>query len=97
MPVYYLSDLVGLALGLDDRQRWALIGILSRRSEWPWPESASSPAGAARTSPGRSMCSSVGRLARADEPGVVCSLAYKYMCSDPGQSLLRQKIASRDD
>jgi heterodisulfide reductase subunit A2 len=27
-------------------------------------------------------------------PGVVCSVAYKYMCSDPGQSLIRQKIAS---
>ena len=27
-------------------------------------------------------------------PGVVCSRAYKYMCSDPGQSLIRQKIAS---
>ena len=32
--------------------------------------------------------------ALADEPGVVCSQAYKYMCSDPGQSLLRQKIKS---
>ncbi len=26
------------------------------------------------------------------EPGVACSLAFKYMCSDPGQSLVRQKI-----
>ncbi len=30
----------------------------------------------------------------ADLPGVVCSVAYKYMCSDPGQSLMRQKIVS---
>jgi len=29
----------------------------------------------------------------AELPGVVCSVAYKYMCSDPGQSLIRQKIA----
>jgi heterodisulfide reductase subunit A2 len=29
----------------------------------------------------------------ADSPGVVCSVAYKYMCSDPGQSLMRRKIA----
>ncbi len=28
----------------------------------------------------------------AAEPGVVCSLAFKYMCSEPGQSLLRRKI-----
>jgi heterodisulfide reductase subunit A len=27
-----------------------------------------------------------------EEPGVVCSLAYKYMCADPGQTLLRKKI-----
>jgi heterodisulfide reductase subunit A2 len=27
-------------------------------------------------------------------PGVHCALDYKYMCSDPGQSLLRDKIAS---
>lgn len=26
-------------------------------------------------------------------PGVVCACAYKYMCSDPGQSLIRQQIA----
>jgi heterodisulfide reductase subunit A2 len=30
----------------------------------------------------------------ADLPGVVCSLAHKYMCSDPGQSLIRQKIVA---
>ncbi len=30
----------------------------------------------------------------ANLPGVACSLAYKYMCSDPGQSLMRQKIVS---
>ena len=30
----------------------------------------------------------------ADLPGVVCSLTYKYLCSDPGQSLIRQKIVS---
>ncbi len=29
----------------------------------------------------------------AELPGVVCSVAYKYMCSDPGQSLMRRKIA----
>ena len=28
----------------------------------------------------------------AEVPGVVCSLSYKYMCSDPGQSLMRRKI-----
>lgn len=27
-------------------------------------------------------------------PGVACSLSYKYMCSDPGQSLMREKIAA---
>ncbi len=27
-------------------------------------------------------------------PGVVCSLNYKYMCSDPGQSMVREKIAA---
>ncbi len=27
-------------------------------------------------------------------PGVRCALDYKYMCSDPGQSLMREKIAS---
>ncbi len=31
--------------------------------------------------------------ALAAEPGVVCSLAFKYMCSEPGQSLLSRKIA----
>jgi heterodisulfide reductase subunit A2 len=30
----------------------------------------------------------------ADLPGVACSVAYKYMCSDPGQSLVRSKIKS---
>lgn len=28
----------------------------------------------------------------AHEPGVVCSLAFKYMCSDPGQSMVRKHI-----
>lgn len=27
-------------------------------------------------------------------PGVACAVAYKYLCSDPGQSLIRQKIVS---
>ncbi|HVN82760.1 MAG TPA: CoB--CoM heterodisulfide reductase iron-sulfur subunit A family protein [Terriglobia bacterium] len=27
-------------------------------------------------------------------PGVRCSVHYKYMCSDPGQSMIREKIAS---
>ena len=27
-------------------------------------------------------------------PGVACAISYKYMCSDPGQSQIRQKIAS---
>jgi heterodisulfide reductase subunit A len=27
-------------------------------------------------------------------PGVRCSLNYKYMCSDPGQAMVREKIAS---
>jgi heterodisulfide reductase subunit A len=27
-------------------------------------------------------------------PGVRCSVNYKYMCSDPGQSMIREKIAS---
>ena len=27
-------------------------------------------------------------------PGVACSVAYKYMCSDPGQTLIRQKIVA---
>ncbi len=30
----------------------------------------------------------------AQVPGVRCSVDYKYMCSDPGQSLLREKIAT---
>lgn len=30
----------------------------------------------------------------ADLPGVRCALNYKYMCSDPGQALVRDKIAS---
>ncbi len=30
----------------------------------------------------------------AELPGVRCSVAYKYMCSDPGQTLIREKIAS---
>lgn len=32
--------------------------------------------------------------AAAELPGVACSVAYKYMCSDPGQSLMRSKIKS---
>jgi heterodisulfide reductase subunit A len=30
----------------------------------------------------------------AELPGVACSLAYKYMCSEPGQRLIRDKIQS---
>jgi heterodisulfide reductase subunit A len=30
----------------------------------------------------------------AELPGVRCSLNYKYMCSDPGQAIVREKIAS---
>jgi heterodisulfide reductase subunit A len=30
----------------------------------------------------------------AELPGVACAVAYKYMCSDPGQSLMRQKIVA---
>jgi heterodisulfide reductase subunit A len=27
-------------------------------------------------------------------PGVACAMTYKYMCADPGQSLIREKIVS---
>src|SRR5512139_3656747 len=27
-------------------------------------------------------------------PGVRCSVNYKYMCSDPGQAMIREKIAT---
>ena len=27
-------------------------------------------------------------------PGVRCAVNYKYMCSDPGQAMVREKIAS---
>jgi heterodisulfide reductase subunit A2 len=39
----------------------------------------------------------VERVAEAlrDEPGVACSLDFKYLCSDPGQTLLRNQIAQR--
>lgn len=30
----------------------------------------------------------------AELPGVRCSLNYKYMCADPGQAIVREKIAS---
>lgn len=30
--------------------------------------------------------------AMSHEPGVMCSLAFKYMCSDPGQALVRKHI-----
>jgi heterodisulfide reductase subunit A len=30
----------------------------------------------------------------AELPGVACAMTYKYLCSDPGQSLIRQKIVS---
>ena len=30
--------------------------------------------------------------AMGQEPGVVCAVAFKYMCSDPGQSLVRKRI-----
>jgi len=30
----------------------------------------------------------------AELPGVRCSLNYKYMCSDPGQAIVREKIAT---
>jgi heterodisulfide reductase subunit A len=30
----------------------------------------------------------------AELPGVRCSVNYKYMCSDPGQAMVREKIAS---
>ncbi len=32
--------------------------------------------------------------AAAGMPGVKCALNYKYMCSDPGQAMVREKIAS---
>ncbi|NLX95873.1 MAG: CoB--CoM heterodisulfide reductase iron-sulfur subunit A family protein [Rhodopirellula sp.] len=41
----------------------------------------------ARTVDVHGLAERVGRL-----PGVQCSLAYKYMCSDPGQALIREKI-----
>lgn len=31
-----------------------------------------------------------------DHPGVVESVDYKYMCSDPGQALIRQSIAENN-
>jgi heterodisulfide reductase subunit A len=36
-------------------------------------------------------CARVAELARS-LPGVACSLDYKYMCSDPGQSLIKEAI-----
>ena len=43
----------------------------------------------ARTVDVERVAEEIGKL-----PGVQCSLAYKYMCSDPGQTLIREKIAS---
>jgi heterodisulfide reductase subunit A len=33
------------------------------------------------------VCAEIGKL-----PGVQCAVNYKYLCSDPGQSLIREKI-----
>lgn len=43
----------------------------------------------ARTVDVESVAKQIGEL-----PGVACSVAYKYMCSDPGQSMVREKITS---
>jgi heterodisulfide reductase subunit A len=43
----------------------------------------------ARTVDVERVCAEIGRL-----PGVRCAVNYKYLCSDPGQSLLREKIES---
>jgi heterodisulfide reductase subunit A len=32
--------------------------------------------------------------ATAELPGVACSMNYKYMCSDPGQAMIRERIAA---
>jgi heterodisulfide reductase subunit A len=32
----------------------------------------------------------------ADHPSVVCSVDYKYMCSDPGQNLIKQAVKDND-
>ena len=89
--VYYLSDLVGLALGLSPSrlgvepafcngvgnvQDWRLY-LLVRREY--------------RAHRGRGRSGQAGRL---PSPGVRCSMNYKYMCSDPGQSMVREKIVS---
>jgi heterodisulfide reductase subunit A2 len=43
----------------------------------------------ARTVDVERVCAEIGKL-----PGVRCAVNYKYLCSDPGQALLREKIES---
>ena len=94
MPVYYLSDLVGLALGLDEQSPGhgpAFRGEEGKRSHGPnrrlhlLVRREHRPQ---RRRPGR------GRRRGRELPGVRCALTYKYMCSDPGQASIRQKIAA---
>ena len=85
MLVYYLSDLVGLALGLDEQALGIDRHFVVEAVGQPWPESASSPAGAARTSPATSTCERVAAAGRPSCPACAARVAYKYMCSDPGQ------------
>ena len=53
--------------------------------------SASTSATAAPTSPARWTCDALAEFA-ATLPGVVVARDYKYMCSDPGQELIKQDI-----
>ena len=77
---------------LPDRAPGMSRGGIGEQGVMPWLASASSSAIAARTSPGRSTWPPSPPPPR-KLPGVVHAVDYKYMCSDPGQQMIKQAIA----
>ena len=109
LPIIFVSQLVGLALGLDDVTLGMQRHFVSTQSVLDLSSKAlpAHKGGAGLMARiGVFVChcgENIGRTvdcarvaqALGELPGVVHAMDYKYMCSDPGQALIKQAVAEK--
>ena len=97
MPILYLSELLGLAAGIDPKaiglDRHFTDAMCVGRKECLTMARVGVFICHCGENIARTVDVAAAAAAAAKMPGVVYSVDYKYMCSDPGQQLVRKAIA----
>ena len=108
MPILFLSELVGLALGIEPGRLGLGRHFVSTAPLGHYAQRASRERGGALMARiGVFVCHCGENIARTVDcarvaealrelPGVAHAVDYKYMCSDPGQALIKQAIAEKE-